>query len=399
MMSVAVALLVGTAAQAQIITSVVGHWAGDGYPPAVARLSPAAIGCGPGGTSLVVGDERVFRLRLVDLLPGGVVDTYPVAGGSPYAGVAVAPDGTIYASDPFTHRVYRLPAGGGPAMVYAGTGVGGFAGDGGPAAQAQLNAPLGLALAADGNLYIVDSANQRIRRVDPGGVITTFAGGATSCADGVCDGGLPTAARLAIPMGVAVDGMTGDVYVTERLGHRVRVVRRATNRIYTAAGTGGYGLNGDGGLATAATLTQPSDVAVGPDGTLYIADTRNHAVRRVRTNGIIDRLAGTGQAGAGDDGPAANSRLDTPRTVEWCSGRLWVGEQGAVPRIRAVDVGAQSSPTISSTPTETMPPVATATVPPTRSWTPTSTRTSTATWTPTITPTMTPTCGCCLQCA
>lgn len=398
--TIALAAVIAAAAasgQGQTITSDTGHHPGDGYPRAVAKISPAAIGCGPGGLSLVVGDERLAQPRIVSLVGAGDVQTYPVQG-APMAGIAVAADGTFYAADPYLHVVWRLPAGGGVATRVAGSasGVGGFAGDGGPATAALLNAPTGLALDSAGQLYVADTSNMRVRRVAADGTISTYAGGNTACADGRCDGGPATSARLSQPGGVEVDRTTGDLYITERLGHRVRVVRRVTGTIATVAGTGAVGLSGDGGPATAATLTQPADVAVGPDGSLYLADAKNHAVRRVRPDGVIERVAGTGYAGAGPDGPATTSRLDSPRTVEWCNNRLYVGEQGANQRIRVIDVGAPAPTVTSPIATATQAPTAVATTTPTR--TATSTNTSTPSSTPTRTHTATPTCGCCAQC-
>ena len=396
--AVAVVTACVSMARAQTITSEIGDSNGDGYGRHVARLSPASMGCGPGGL-LTVGDERAYQLRQVNLAADGETSTL-VGTGSQYGGVAVAPDGTIYASDPFMGLVWRI---GGPlqppAAPYAGSqGNVGFGGDGGPAMAAALNSPMGLALDSAGNLYIADSSNQRIRRVDAvTKVITTVAGGG-ACADNVCDGGPATSGRMAIPIGVAVDPITGDVYVADRLQHRVRAVRRATGTIATVAGTGAPGGGGNGGLATAAQVNTPNDVAVGPDGSLYIADTRNNAVRRVRPDGIIERIAGTGQAGAGADGPAATSKLDLPRTVEWCANKLWVGEQGLTNRVRAIDLGA-----VPATPTAALPTAThTATNPPTATSTPvlTATRTHTPTpaYTATRTMTATPTCSCCNQC-
>lgn len=409
--TVAALLLFASAAHAQTITSTIGHHAGDGYPAAVAKLSPASMACGPGGTSLYVGDQRAFQPRVIDLAPGGLTRTI-VMPGAPYGGMAVTASGIVYISAPFSHVIWRLEAG--TQEIYAGVeNSAAFTGDGGPATAARFNVPNGLAVDAAGNLFVADTANQRVRRIDAATrIITTIAGGNVTCS-GVCDGGPATSGRLAQPIGVDVDA-TGNLYIADRLHHRIRMVR-PDGVISTLAGTGsGGGLGGDGGPATAASLVQPSDVAVGPDGNIYVADTGNNVVRRVRPDGIIERVAGTGQMRAGADGPAVTSPLDTPRTIEWCGGRLWVGEQGSTQRIRAIDLlaavptataSAMAAPT--NTPTFPLPTVSptapvqtvTQTQTPTHTSTRTITPTRTSTMTPTHTHTVTPTCGCCAQCA
>jgi RHS repeat-associated protein len=195
--------------------------------------------------------------------------------------------------------------------AYAGTLFGGIGGDGGPAREALLDGPNALALDAAGALFISDSNNQRIRRVDPDGTIDTIAG--TGPYGFAGDGGPATAARLSSPRGLAI-GPDGTLYITDTGANRIRHVK-ANGDIETVAGGGqpADGL-GDGGAATSARLSLPSAVAVGPDGTLYIADTGHHRVRVVGVSGQITTLAGDGQAGrAGDGGRADFARLRSPR--------------------------------------------------------------------------------------
>jgi len=203
----------------------------------------------------------------------------------------------------------------GDIATYAGTGVGGYSGDGGPATAAQVNWPEGVAVDEVGNLFIGDQANDRVRRVDAAtGVITTYAGNGLYGDSG--DGGPATAARLNGPGGLAVDG-EGNLFIADQYNHKVRRVDAATGVITTYAGTGSSGYSGDGGPATAAQLYQPSDVAVDTAGNLFIADQHNDRVRRVDAiTGVITTYAGTGDAGyLGDGGPATAARFDYPVSV------------------------------------------------------------------------------------
>jgi glucose/arabinose dehydrogenase len=223
------------------------------------------------------------------------------------AGVAVLPDGGYLIADAGNDRVRRVFPDGSIKTV-AGTGNYGFSGDGGPAAAADLQAPIGLAVLPDGGFLIADAAAARIRRVSATGVITTVAGNGIRGFSG--DGGPATAAEIFDPNGVAVlpDGgfliADGD-YVVRRVS--------PTGIISTVAGTGVQGNSGDGGPATAAQLDLPYSVAVTPDGGFLIADTGNRRVRRVSPGGIITTVAGTGaQGSSGDGGAATAAQLNYP---------------------------------------------------------------------------------------
>lgn len=191
----------------------------------------------------------------------------------------------------------------------AGIGVAGFSGDGGQALQARLNRPWGVGVGADGSLYIGDTQNNRIRKVAPDGVISTFAG--TGAAGFGGDNGLATAALLNFPTRAQV-GPDGSIYIDDRLNNRVR--RVSTNGIITTfAGTGVAGFSGDGGPATQAMLSQDPDPFPFRDGSVYITDIGNHRVRRVMPDGIIRTVAGNGTAGfSGDGGPATQASLNVP---------------------------------------------------------------------------------------
>jgi sugar lactone lactonase YvrE len=196
----------------------------------------------------------------------------------------------------------------------AGNGAATFAGDGGPATNAALNAPIGVALDAGGNLYIADTVNNRIRRVGTNGIITTVAG--TNAAGFSGDGGPATNANLNGPTGLALDA-AGNLYIADYANNRIRKVA-ANGLITTVAGTNAAGFSGDGGPATNASLYFPSGVAVDATNNLYIADNANSRIRRMGTNGVINTVAGdntypTGDTG--DGGPAVNASLYYPFAV------------------------------------------------------------------------------------
>jgi PKD repeat protein len=246
-------------------------------------------------------------------------------------GVTVDAQGIVYVADTSNNRVRKIT--GGIITTIAGTGTAGFAGDGGQATSAQLNVPGGVAVDAQGNVYIADEDNHRVRKVS-GGIITTIAG--TGVAGYSGDGGQATSALLNFPHGVTVDAQ-GNVFIVDTDNHRVRKVDSAGN-ITTVAGNGTAGFAGDGGQATSAELNFPRQVAVDAQENLYIADTDNHRVRKV-SGGIITTFAGTGVAGfSGDGGQATSALLNFPRGVALdAAGNLYISEDNH--RIRKVTGG------------------------------------------------------------
>ena len=214
-------------------------------------------------------------------------------------------DGGIYCSGPGGYTVRKVDTHGTITTV-AGTGKVGFSGDGGPATKAQLNVPIAVAVDQKGNLYITDESNHRIRKVDKDGIITTFAG--TGKGGYYGDGGLAAKARLTDPGGLAFDAR-GNLYVAD-----YKSVRKIdpSGTITTVAGTGQAGFSGDGGPATEAKLTA-TDVALDGKGNMYITDTENHRIRKVDKDGIIYTVAGSGKKGySGDGGPATKAALQDP---------------------------------------------------------------------------------------
>ncbi|MCX6622072.1 MAG: hypothetical protein NTY38_13580, partial [Acidobacteria bacterium] len=204
------------------------------------------------------------------------------------AGIACDLQGNWYIADALDHRVRKItPAG--VIHTYAGTSVGGFSGDGGPATQAQLSYPYGVAVDANGDLYIADLGNARIRKVTPGGIITTFAGGGSFEGEGAP----ASESALRAPRNVAVSG-DGTLYISDFSSHRVLSVA-ADGALRYVAGNGAAGAAGDTGSPTSAQLRNPAGIAFDPSGWLYIADSGNKRIRRV-ANGRISTVAATGTA-------------------------------------------------------------------------------------------------------
>jgi sugar lactone lactonase YvrE len=192
-------------------------------------------------------------------------------------GVFVDGSGNLYIADTGNNVIRKVDASGKITTVAGNYSVGGqYGGDGGAATNASLNAPSGMAMDGAGNLYIADSDNQVIRKVDASGMITTVAGGGTS---GLGDGGAATNASLAQPLGVAVDGLA-NIYIADFGSQVIRLVDACGN-IATVAGNGANDYTGDGGAATNAALNYPSGVAVDGAGNFYIADTANCVIRKV----------------------------------------------------------------------------------------------------------------------
>jgi DNA-binding beta-propeller fold protein YncE len=244
-------------------------------------------------------------------------------------GLAISPGGDVYFADSNNDVIRRVDAREIVTVVGNHDLGTGFSGDGGPATKAQLDTPDGVAIAPDGDLIVADSHNDRIRRVDkPTWIITTIAGsGAESGYDG--DDKPATQAALNTPSAVAA-APNGDIYIADTLNNRIRMIDHATGDIHAVAGDGETAENGpigDGGPATSAKLFMPSDIALAPNGDLYIADMHHYRVRKVdRKTGVITTVAGSGTWGnTGNDGPATEASLTGPAgiaVVQEAPGRL-----------------------------------------------------------------------------
>jgi sugar lactone lactonase YvrE len=360
---------------AGIIATVAGNgttsFGGDTGPGTSAQLKgPSGVALDLAG-NLFIPDAGNNRIRMVD--SAGTITT--VAGGGSdglgdggpatnaqlnlayslsaeyhlaYAGVAVDAAGNLLIADVGNQRIRKVDTAGTITTV-AGNGTYGFGGDEGPATSAQLNLPSGVAVDLAGNLFIADSWNQRIRKVDTTGTITTVAGGGN---DGLGDGGPATSAQLSLPSGLAVDA-AGNLFIADLGNNRIRKVD-AAGTINTVAGTGDGGFAGDGGPATNAQLKSPSDVVVDAAGTLFIVDSYNQRLRKVDPAGTITTVAGIGTSNcygmgggcygafSGDGGPAISAELNDPSgVVVDPAGNLLIADWGNN-RIRKVEA---STPT------------------------------------------------------
>jgi hypothetical protein len=237
--------------------------------------------------------------------------------------VAVNDNGDVFIADTENNMVREVTPDG-IIHTVAGTGRPGYSGDGGPAVDARLDNPSGLAVNAQGDLFIADTVNNVIREVTPDGIIHTIAGDPANTKHGrggplgggyAGDGGPAIDALLQHPQGLAVDSK-GDLFIADTGNSVIREIT-PSGIITTVAGEGGkFGDSGDGGQATSATLSAPTDVAVDAAGDLYIADTGNNALREVSSSGVISTLAGgNGEGNGGQGGPASQAQLDTPESV------------------------------------------------------------------------------------
>jgi hypothetical protein len=345
--------------------------AGTGGPADAAQLDvPFGSTVSASGAVYIAdtGNSRIVRVdpstNVLTVVAGGGFgcgqQTNAVGDGCPATSailnsptdVEIDAAGNILIADQQNHRVRRVVAASGVIETLAGTGAPGFAGDGGPAVNAQLALPTGLARdPSSGALYVTDENNHRVRVIESG-TITTFAGNGTAGSSG--DGGIATNASLNLPTGIA-RAADGTIFISEQGGHRVRRVLGATITTFAGTGTAGYG--GDSGSAELAMLSSPYAIATDPVGNVYIADTGNHRLRRVDASGTIVTIAGTGTPGTtGDGGLAADARIYHPLGVSvGSSGDLFISDTFSH-RVRVIRNATYFPPPPTPTPTATALP-------------------------------------------
>jgi uncharacterized protein (TIGR03437 family) len=311
-------------------------YSGDGGPATSAQVNFPYGLVFDGAGNLYISDSSNNVIRKVT--PAGTISTLVTPQLANPAGLAmdaagnlyIAVQGSRFSASTNNNSILKVSPGGTVTTV-AGNGTGGFSGDGGPATGAELDGPSGVAVDAQGNLYIADTLNNRVRKVTPDGTISTVAGNGTSLFSG--DGGPAVAAQLSGPQGLALDA-GGDLFIADTGNNVVRKVS-AGGTITTVAGNGTAGFSGDGGEATAAQLNGPAGVAVDSNGNVFISDTANERVRKVSANGVITTYAGNGSSPpasmnpitVGDGGPAISAELSTPLGLALdAAGNLYIAD-------------------------------------------------------------------------
>lgn len=319
--------------QAQTITTFAGNqvagYSGDGSQATAAEIhNPMGIAKDASG-NIYIADDYNNVIRKVNT--SGVISTFAGNGTYNYSGdngpataaeigdpqgVAVDASGNVYIADKGNNRI-RMVDGGGTITTYAGNGTAGFLGDGGAATDAQLHNPDAVAVDPSGNVYIADLTNDRIRMVNTSAIISTFAGTGVKGFSG--DGGPATAAEIYYCYALGTDA-SGNVYIGDQANHRLRKVN-TSGIISTIAGTGTAGYSGDGGAATAAELDFVTGITTDAVGNVYFSDASTQYVRIVFSTGGIATIAGTGTAGfSGDGGPATAAQLHNPYGLAMASG-------------------------------------------------------------------------------
>ncbi len=350
-------------ATSQIIITFagVGHggYTGDGGPASAAALNgPSYLTTDTAG-NIYFSDFNSNVVRRVNT--SGTITTIAGTGTSGYTGdggpataatfnfvrgIALDKWGNLFIADQNNHVIRRIDNAG-TITTFAGNSTNGYSGDAGPATAAQLSYPQRIATDTAGNIFITDFYHV-IRKINPSGIITTIAG--TPGIGGYSgDGGPASAAAFHSPDGMCTD-LTGNLYIADGRNHVIRKIDTA-GIVTTIAGSNVSGYTGDGGTATAANLNRPSSVAIDTTGALYIADSWNHVIRKIAASGIINTVVGTGTSGySGDYGLADTAKISFPSSIIFDrTNRLYIGEAAYV--IRRVQPGTPTTYVTSISPT------------------------------------------------
>ena len=319
--------------EAQTITTIAGTgepgYSGDEDAARGAQLNfPYGLSIDAAG-NLFIGENFNYTVRRVGT--NGMILTTAGTGTPGYSNddsaavtaqlnfasaIAVDAAGNTYIADWGNNRIRKINTSG-IITTIAGTGVAGYSGDGGDAKLAQISTPSGIAVDAQGNIFFTEYNNNVLRKIDINGHISTVAGTGVSGFSG--DQGPSNAAQLSLPHGVAVDNNSGSIYIVDVGNNRIRKIIGAAGIITTFAGTGNASFSGDGGAATLAEINMPQGVAVDAAGNVYFTDHLNNRIRKINTSGIINTLAGIGGSyvpgsprSDGDGGPAIKAAIIGP---------------------------------------------------------------------------------------
>jgi streptogramin lyase len=333
------AVVVAAQAAGARVSTLIGTGAG-GYSDTQVN-NPYGLVVGPDGALYFcdLDNQRIRRLdlttRQLTTIAGSGDRGYRGDGGPAIAAALNMPHelrfdrrGDLYIAERDSHVVRKVDRATGIITTVAGTGIAGFSGDGGPGANAQLRQPHSIVFDRDGTLLICDIGNHRIRRLHlDTGVIETYAG--TGEAAATSDGAPVRGTPLKGPRTMAL-ARNGDLYLALREGNAIYRIDAASQTLHHVAGTGESGYAGDGGAATAAKLGGPKGLAIADDGSVYVADTENHAIRRVDTKtGIITTVLGTGARGDGPETDPLGCRLSRPHGVFAAGSTLYVSDSEA----------------------------------------------------------------------
>ena len=329
---------------------------GDNVQATNAQLNALFGVCADISGNVYIVESSMYRIRKVN--PAGILTTFAGTGTFGSSGdtgkatsatlnnprrVFVDANGlNVYIVDSGNNKIRKVDSAG-TITTIAGTGAAGIVGDNGQATAAQLNNPFGGCIDTNSNIYIADFGNQKIRKINSAGIITTYAGTGTVGSAG--NNGQATSAGLYYPRGVGADS-NGNIFIADSGNNQIRMVNRA-GIITTIAGST-LGSTGDGGSASTALLNTPFSVSVDINGNVFIADTNNHRIRLINNAGIITTIAGTGTIGStGDNGPSTSAQLNYPSDVTLDSnGNVFIADRSNFEIRKVMPLVPTASPTV-----------------------------------------------------